>query len=244
MLFTPRKLAAVLLATLVVGLVGGLASAHYSGIVKTEFAYPAGNHVWISDEKSHVSALWLASNNCSQDELDAFTALQNSTQGYSQLPDFPNGYKIYRQNCTGTVDNSIDIQLIYQDCATWKANHPDDTSSDCTGAGGYGGENHHVQANADWCALWNVTYRCGFRLTWVHINKARWDSRTTAWHKRLLLHELGHSVSLLDYCAAEAAMNNGLSGCWDSSQWLNLTGWTAIDRDGLFHGSHYQAHSH
>lgn len=239
-----KKIVSVLLvASFIVAGMAGFASAHYSGIVV--YPYPGGNHLWISDEKSHDSALFLSSNNCTQEELDGLAAIESSTSGYSELYDFPRGYHISRERCDGGVDNTIDIQLIYQDCTTWKSNHPDDTSSDCTGAGGYGGENHHILADEAWCSLWNATYRCGWKLTYIHMNKARWNSRDAAWRKRLLLHELGHAVGLDDYCANDAAMNNGLSGCLGSSGvWTSLTGWTKYDRDGLFHSSHYQSHNH
>lgn len=157
--------------------------------------------------------------------------------------------KFYRTVC-GPFEGSpqTDVWLNYLDCATWKQFHPDDTSPDCDSSGTYGGENFHVFATPQWCRSWGLNQdQCGWEFTYIHINKTRWQGKVsrgeTYWPARLIIHELGHTVGLNDYCAADAAMNNSLGGC-NGGKWAGITSWTAIDRDGVFHSSHRVTHPH
>jgi hypothetical protein len=66
------------------------------------------------------------------------------------------------------------------------------------------------------------------------MNTAKWDltSMTNASKQRLIKHETGHAVGMMDYCSADSIMNNGTSGC-NGGKWTAITGYLSTDRSAV-----------
>ena len=165
--------------------------------------------------------VWVTSDYCNQAELDAFTAVRNSTAGTTEFNDrWPSGLRMERMSCDGVVDNTIDISLDYSD---FKVTH---------GGATHGGENHSTLAPSSFCAYWGHPYPCGSHPSVVHMNQPKFLNTSDAGRRRLIMHETGHSHGLAHHCTGDSVMNDGTSGC-NGGRWLVVTGYLATDRQGI-----------
>lgn len=155
--------------------------------------YPSRGYATLSKDGGYGNAIFATSNNCNDSEPNAFIKVRSSTEYSTEMSRWPLGLIPQQSTCTGTVANDIDIFLDYSD---WSVTHPGDTTS--------GGENHSTAAPSDYCAWKNVPYPCGSHPSTVHINLTKWNSKTTQWQERLIMHETSHSLGLAHHCTGDS----------------------------------------
>lgn len=167
----------------------------------------------------------ITSDYCNDREQAAYNRVLNSTAGESFTSDYwPSGIRLRKavsSPCSGTVSDVIDIDLNYQ--SKFSSTH-----------GNYGGENHSSLGSTVWCASFNAPYPCGYHVSVVHLNKARWTdtSISHAYRERLLMHETGHSLGLGHHCESDAIMNDGMSNC-NGGRFTQVMEYRSTDRQGI-----------
>lgn len=176
--------------------------------------------LWMSAEKSYSGSIWVSSTNCNDSEVNAYQRVKNSTTGTTEMSLWKNGIDMSQKKCDGTLDNYIDIVLSYEDF---------DVTHD---KGTFGGENHHTDAPKSYCDFWNATYPCGSHPATVHINLEKWNTKTTTWRERLIMHETGHSHGLDHHCTSDSIMNDGSSTC-NGGKWTAIMSYQVTDRKGI-----------
>lgn len=148
--------------------------------------------------------------------ITAYNSVKSSTTGYSEMSSatWPNGFYMIQNNWTGTWNQYVDILITFQ-------NRGSNIST---------GETFRYVAPYSFCSLWGQSYPCGARPTIV-MNTAKWDlyTMTGASKQRLIKHETGHAVGMMDYCSVDSIMNNGTVGC-NGGKWTAVTGYKSTDR--------------
>lgn len=150
--------------------------------------------------------------------ITAYNSVKNSTTGYSEMPSsvWSNGFNMIQNNWTGTWNQYVDILITFQ-------NRGADISS---------GETFRYIAPSDYCSIWGQSYPCGARPTIV-MNTYKWDAPMSDSSKqRLIIHETGHAVGMMDYCTEDSVMNNGTSTC-NGGKWTAVTGYLSTDRSAV-----------
>lgn len=227
--FAHRKMWASMRRAWPLAIVLGVASVT-SALAPTESASanhiysPYGNYgfAWFATYRDNAVA-WVTSTRCDANELGAYTNVLNSTKDASYLRDrWPSGIRMSRHGCDGTVSNSTDIKLQYE--SNWAQRYGRE----------YGGFNESFKAPSSWCAAYGFNYPCGTHYALVHLNLTRFTSSSysTAYRKRLIMHETGHSMGLNHHCSANSIMNDGTSGC-NNGAWTNVMSYLSTDRSGI-----------
>ncbi|HEX9697180.1 MAG TPA: hypothetical protein VGB64_12815 [Actinomycetota bacterium] len=187
-------------------------------------AAPAGAHApagrygakgfhWLA-RFTDYAVLWVTSNSCNQQELDADQTATNTTKNVEGQREWktrwPSGLSLERQNCTGKANPAIDLRFKYLAYSTWMDTHGNGSLN-----GQYGGENHSAPASAEYCAMWGARHPCGTHYATIHINKDRYYNQYDAYYrKHLLLHETGHSMGMQHHCSSgSSVMRTGQSTC-------------------------------
>ncbi len=159
--------------------------------------------------------------------IAAYSAVKNSTRGYPEMSSttWPNGYNMIQNNWTGTWNQYVDILITFQN----------------RGLNVSGGETFRYAAPSSYCSIWGQSYPCGARPTIV-MNTYKWDGNSTPYYapmtsaskQRLIVHETGHAVGMMDYCSGsiDSIMNNGATTC-NSGRWTAITGYKATDRSAV-----------
>ncbi|HET8575204.1 MAG TPA: hypothetical protein VFM02_03495 [Candidatus Paceibacterota bacterium] len=148
------------------------------------------------------------------DIIAAYSKVQSSTTGYSQMPSsiWPNGYDMIQNNWTGTWNNYVDIMF------TWK-----DRTGDSVG------ETYSYAEPSSWCTFWGQSYPCG-NYSVIQIDTTRWANYGAgSLRQRLIEHETGHAVGMYDYCSSDSIMNNGDPSC-NNGKWTAVMYYQPIDR--------------
>lgn len=146
--------------------------------------------------------------------ITAYGSVKNSTTGYPEMPYsiWPNGFNMVQNNWAGTWNQYVDILVDFQN----------------RGSTISAGETFRSLARADFCSIWGQTYPCGMRPTIV-MNTYKWDPMASLSKQRLIKHETGHAVGMMDYCSEDSIMNNGASTC-NGGKWTAVTGYLSTDR--------------
>lgn len=149
--------------------------------------------------------------------ITAYSSVKNSTKGYSEMPStvWSNGFNMVQNNWTGTWNQYVDIMVNYQN----------------RGANISTGETFRYVAPSDYCYIWGQSYPCGTRPTIV-MNTYKWDPMASLSKQRLIMHETGHAVGMMDYCTVDSIMNNGTSTC-NGGKWTAVTGYLSTDRSAV-----------
>jgi hypothetical protein len=192
---------------------GGAFASHVYG------TYGNRGYAWLA--RYYDVDVWVTSDYCNTAEVDAFTAVTNSTAGTTEFnARWPSGLRMTRDTCDGVVTNTIDISLDYSDfCQTH-------------GCATHGGENHSTLAPSSWCSYWGHPYPCGSHPSVVHMNQPKFLNTSDVGRRRLIMHETGHSHGLAHHCSGDSIMNDGTSGC-NGGRWSVVTGYLATDRQGI-----------
>lgn len=224
-----RLLHLALLPGAALSLIVGLASTAYgndiSGTYRTEGFVKAA-------KQPSPYTLNVSSQECTQSQLDAYSAVLMSTQnsGGTFGTRWPGGIKMQRAPsgaCTGTLTTATDIRMFYYDTDSAWHNAP---------FGGHsseaGGEEHAVPAPQAYCTAMGLTSTtCGLHPSVIHVNGVKWHATSSAGQKRLIMHETGHSQGLWHHCLDHSVMNDGTNCHVD--HWLTVTGYLATDRAGV-----------
>ncbi len=154
------------------------------------------------------------------DFITAYSSVKSSTTGYSEMPStiWPTGFNMIQNNWTGTWNQYVDIMVNFQ-------NRGSTISS---------GETFRSLATSDFCSIWGTTYPCGMRPT-IIMNTYKWDPMASSSRQRLIKHETGHAVGMMDYCSADSIMNNGVTSpapC-NGGKWTAITGYLSTDRSAV-----------
>lgn len=168
---------------------------------------------------------WVSSTNCNQGEIDGMNNAKSSSANTDEFATrWPSGVRFSRYKCDGTVNRMVDIHIEYQPPDRWNRDHKSTI----------GGHNLSIGSKRDsgWCKLWNAPEPCGYKISYIHINKDKYDSRSLAYQSRLFMHETGHSLGLAHHCASNSIMNDGWSRC-NGGAFLNITGYQVTDRNGF-----------
>jgi hypothetical protein len=175
--------------------------------------YPSVGHLWMSTVTGYAGLIYTSSDNCNSQETGAYARIKNSTEGYSEMPDWSNGIDMRQYTCDGTWNNYTDIVIEY-------LNHPDS-----------GGENHDTLNSSSYCSFWGESHPCGVRST-VHVDETWWNNASNDSRERLIMHETGHSFGLSHHCSEDAIMNDGTSGC-NGGKWTSVMEYKSTDRTGI-----------
>lgn len=192
-------------------------SASISSANHSPGTYPSRYFLWFSDVKGHESSVWLSSTWCHGNEATAIDNIYSTTYDTLELPTshYPNGFKITRAYCDGTVNYATDILMDWMSDSDWTA----------TGHGsGYWGEAHPIQAPPEYCEFYNAPYPCGSHPYTIHLKKSAYDDPNIAtWYKvHFIMHEISHT-------------NGGPDDCGPTH---------ALSRDGTANCSYVQGHEH
>lgn len=187
--------------------------------------YRDRGYVWFAtyDDFAYLD---ITSDNCNQNELDAYNRVLASTVG--EFPNkWPAGIRFNREDqhkCDGTVTFNVDIRLSYEPASHFVRA---DGSS-------YGGYNVSFSASKSWCDLFNKNYPCGTHPSVVHLNNSRFNDNAYSDHyrRRLIMHETGHSLGLGHHCSSDSIMNDGGGGC-NGGAFTNINGYQATDIEGI-----------
>ena len=127
--------------------------------------------------------------------------------------EWKNGIDMRQHNCSGAWNNSVDIKLNYVTTL------------------GTPGQNFDIKNTSSYCSYWGQSYPCGTRSE-IKIRSSWWDAASSASRQRLIMHETGHSLGLLDYCGSDSIMNNGDTGC-NSARWTSIMEYKSSDRKSI-----------
>ncbi len=162
----------------------------------------------------------MSSNRYEPELLNAYTKVKTSTTGYSEMPSsvWPTGYNMLQNNWNGQWNMYVDTLIYF----TYRG--PNQSP----------GQIYRSLARSDFCSLWGQSYPCGMRST-VEIDTWRWDGQYASnptLKQRLIMHETGHAIGMLDYCAQDSIMNDGTGGC-NGGKWSAVMSYQPTDRTAI-----------
>lgn len=159
----------------------------------------------------------MSSTRYDQEILNAYSNVRNSTTGYPEMPSsvWANGYNMQQNNWTGQWNMYVDTLLTF--VYRGPSNSP--------------GQIYRSLAAADFCSIWGQSWPCGMRST-IELDTYRWDGSYVGQpllKQRLVMHETGHAIGMMDYCSEDSIMNDGTSTC-NSERWTAVMEYKSTDR--------------
>jgi len=220
-----ERAGSALLGTLALALLGIVSLVSTAPLAQADHIYtpyPQRGYLWFATRADNAIA-WVASTDCRPRELEAWTAIKNSTTGDFPAR-WPSGIRFSRSNCTGQVTSNIDVKLSYEPASNFVRSN----------GSSFGGYNESKLAPASWCAIWAEPSPCGSHPSIVHLNVSRFtgDTYSLAYRRRLIIHETGHSLGLNHHCGSSSIMNDGTAGC-NGGAFTNISGYQGTDHRGV-----------
>ncbi|MEX2555937.1 MAG: hypothetical protein WEB06_09915 [Actinomycetota bacterium] len=180
--------------------------------------FPSHGFLWLDDLSFSASTLFVYSEKCKPAEASAWSKVKSGLPGGATefKGAWKGGISFYAYACSGTVTNYTDILLDYMTASAWAS----------AGHGNYGGHHHYSLGSSSWCAIWGVSYPCGYHISRIHINEPRFETYSSGYKANFLVHETGHSMGFSDYCGHTSVANNG-------ALCTMTVGWQPVDRKML-----------
>lgn len=238
----------LIIAFLVAGVIGlpvvqgrlQAAGAHVYGGDTNKF--PNNGFLWASKLKNYNALIYVTSNSCvdmstypRSVESSVYANIKSSSIGSKWTYGFrhsvrgcgftASGGLGTNQQATGTYTSNNYDTAVYYDANQNNFLQPN---------GGYiGGRVRRQMASSSFCTYWGVGHPCGTR-DWIQINKTKWDSGTSTYRFRHLLHENGHPNGLADSCETYTIMRPGGSLGGEPCSFHTFDHWQDHDRNSVW----------